>query len=230
MDPSDQLYNHPAGDGSLVSCRHCDLLQRLPELPPGGCARCTRCDEELWRPHKDSFNRTCALTIAAAILYLVANSVPMLALTVVGREASTTVLGGAQLLWFNGQEAVAALVLLTAVIAPGLQIGLMLAIMLGARHDHPRRWVGKLLRHHGVSRTWSMIEVMMLGVLVALVKIADYATVIPGVALFLFGALVFLLPAIQVSFDPREVWDRIEWVEAGLSSGLDGVREVQPRQ
>jgi paraquat-inducible protein A len=56
---------------------------------------------------------------------------------------------------------------------------------------------------------------MMLGVLVALVKIADYATVIPGVALFTLGGLVFVLAAMQASFDPREVWERIEWAEGG---------------
>ena len=54
----------------------------------------------------------------------------------------------------------------------------------------------------------------MLGVLVALVKIADYATVIPGVALFVLGALIFLLAGMQASFDRREVWQRIEWADA----------------
>jgi paraquat-inducible protein A len=73
--------------------------------------------------------------------------------------------------------------------------------------------VGTLLRHHPAKQTWSMIEVMMLGVLVALVKIADYATVIPGVALFVLWVLVFLSAGMQASFDPREVWERIRWVE-----------------
>jgi len=71
-----------------------------------------------------------------------------------------------------------------------------------------------LLRHHPTTRTWSMIEVMMLGVLVALIKIAELATVIPGVAMLALGALVFLLAAIQASFDPREVWRRVQWAEA----------------
>jgi paraquat-inducible protein A len=53
---------------------------------------------------------------------------------------------------------------------------------------------------------------MLIGVLVALTKIADYATVVPGLALFAVGGLVILLPAIQSSFDPREVWDRVRWV------------------
>src|SRR5262249_48921419 len=129
-------------------------------------------------------------------------------------SASTTVIGGAQQLWDDGRRVVAGLVLFTAVIAPALQIGFMLAIALGARRERPRAWVGTLLRHHPTTRTWSMVEVMLLGVLVALIKIADYATVIPGLALYSLGALVFLLAAMQASFDPREVWDRIEWVTA----------------
>jgi paraquat-inducible protein A len=207
------MYNQPIAERSLVSCPHCDLLQRLPELVPGASARCPRCNFELWRPRKDSLNRTLALTVAAAILYIVANTVPMLGLTVVGREAFTTVIGGAQHLWDDGRMTVAALVFLTAILAPALQIGFMLAIVIGAQFDPIPAWVGFLLRHHGTTRTWSMIEVMMLGVLVALTKIADYATVIPGLALFVLGALVFVLAGMQSMFDPREVWERIEWAQ-----------------
>lgn len=216
------MYNEPLADTTLIGCPHCDLLQRLPELAPGASARCPRCDKELWRPREDSLNRTLALGLAAAVLYIVANSVPMLGLTIVGRGASTTVIGGAQHLWDNGQQIVAVVVLFTAVIAPALQIGFMLAIVLGAHRERPPRWVGTLLRHHPTTRTWSMIEVMMLGVLVALVKIADYATVIPGIALFVLWVLVFLLAAMQSNFDSREVWERIQWAEAGTQPASAG--------
>jgi paraquat-inducible protein A len=221
------VYNQPVDDPALIACPHCDLLQRLPQLAPGGSARCPRCDKELRRRREDSLNRTLALTIAAAVLYLIANSVSMLGLTIVGRSASTTVIGGAEHLWQDGQEPVAVLVLFTAVIAPALQIGFMLAIVLGAERERPPRWVGTLLRHHPATRTWSMIEVMMLGVLVALIKIADYATVIPGTALFVLGALVFALAGMQVSFDPREVWERIEWAETGARHAAAGGRMIE---
>jgi paraquat-inducible protein A len=112
----------------------------------------------------------------------------------------------------------------TVVLAPALQIGLMLAIVLGALRASAPRWVGTLLRHHPTTGTWSMIEVMMLGVLIALVKIADYATVIPGVALFVLGALVFVLAAMQASFDPREVWEKIVWAEDGTRHTADDGR------
>jgi paraquat-inducible protein A len=207
------MYNHPLSDASLIACPHCDLLQRLPDLKPGESARCPRCDEELWRRHPHSLDRPLALTIAAAVLFVVANIDPMLGLRVVGREAFTTVFGGAEHLWNAGWEGVGVLVLFTAVVAPGLQIGLMLAILLGAQRERPSRWVGTLLRYYEQVSTWSMIEVMILGVLVALIKIADYAKVIPGLALFVLGALIFLIAAIESSVDSRDVWERIEWAE-----------------
>ena len=221
------MYNQPVDDPALVACLHCDLLQHLPDLAPAESARCPRCNKELWRRRHDSLNRTLALTLAAATLYAIANSVPMLGLTIVGRGASTTVIGGATHLYENGQELVGVLVLFTAVIAPALQIGFMLAIVLAAHRERPPTWVGTLLLHHPTTRTWSMIEVMMLGVLVALIKIADYATVVPGIALFVLWLLVFLLAAIQSTFDPREVWDRIQWAEANVRGGSAGERTAE---
>src|SRR5215467_3363707 len=102
----------------------------------------------------------------------------------------------------------------------------MLMIVLGAHREQPRRWVGTLLRHHPTTCTWSMIEVMMLGVLVALVKIADYATVIPGLALFVLGALIFLLAAMQANFDARDVWNRIEWARDGTHLSSENAQMV----
>jgi paraquat-inducible protein A len=208
-----EAYNEPVGDPSLIACQHCDLLQRLPELEPGASARCPRCNKELWRRREDSLNRTLALTLGAAVLYIIANSVPMLGLTIVGRDASTTVIGGAQHLWDNGQKLVGVLVLLTAVIAPALEIILMLAIVLGGMRPRPPRWVATMLRYHPTTRIWSMIEVMMVGVLVALVKIADYATVIPGIALFVLWVLVFVLAGMSASFDSTVVWKKIHWAD-----------------
>jgi len=182
---------------------------------------------ELWRRRDDKQHRILPLVLAAAVLYVIANTCPMLGLTAAGREAFTTVLGGAQQLWHDGREIVAGLVLLTAVIAPGLQIGFMLTIALVDRGARLPGWVGTLLRHHPTTRTWSMIEVMMLGVLVALIKIAELATVIPGLAMFALGALVFLLAAIQASFDPRAVWSRVEWAEAREPHGRAAERMAE---
>ena len=213
--PSRRIASHPVNqplpDAALVACPSCDLVQRLPEITPGGSARCPRCGTELWRRREDSLNRTLALTIAAAVLYLIANTVPMLGLSVVGRESFTTVIGGAEHLWQDGQKIVAVLVFLAAVLAPALQIGFLLVVLLGCRFKNPPAWLGLLLRHFPHTCTWSMIEVMLLGILVALTKIAELAHVIPGLALFALGGLVILLAAMQSIFDPQEVWSRVAW-------------------
>jgi paraquat-inducible protein A len=214
IEAGDAPYNQPLGDPALIACPDCDLVQRLPEVAPGASARCPRCDTELYRRRADSLNRALALAVTASILYAIANSTPMLGLSVVGRQAFTTVFGGAAQLWRDGREVVAGLVFFTAVIAPALQIAFVLGITLGARREAVPRWVAPLLRHQPTARTWSMLEVMMLGVLVALIKIAELATVIPGTAMYALGALIFVLAAMQASFDPREIWDRIEWAAA----------------
>ncbi|HTY89387.1 MAG TPA: paraquat-inducible protein A [Candidatus Acidoferrum sp.] len=206
--------NRALADVALVACPNCDLLQRLPAITPGQTACCWRCGTVLWRRRVDSLNRTLALAVAAAVLWMIANSVPMLGLTTVGREAFTTVIGGADLLWQHDQQIVAVLVFFAAVLAPALQIGVVLLVLLAARRERLPAWIGWVLRHLPLTRTWSMIEVMLLGVLVALTKIAEYATVIPGHALFALFALVFVLAAMQSSFDPREVWSRMEWAQA----------------
>jgi paraquat-inducible protein A len=220
--------NHPLPDPSLVACRHCDLLQRLPELPPGASARCPRCEKELWRRRPESLDRTLALGLAAGVLFAIANLTPMLGLEAVGRRATTTVFGGAEQLWLDGREIVAVLVFGTVILAPALQIALAIVVGLAARRDPVPRWVGALLRHHPTTRTWSMIEVLMVGVLVALIKIAELATVVPGIALWSLGALVFVLAAMQASFDPHEVWARIEWVDGGGPDPAPAAVEATP--
>src|SRR5689334_19150300 len=121
-------------------------MQRLPELGQGESARCPRCDKLLWRRGVDVLNRTLALTFAAGILYLIANLAPMIGLQIVGRQASTTVFGGVLQLWRDGRETVAVLVLFTVMIAPALQIGFLMGIVLGAQRPRPPHWVALLLR------------------------------------------------------------------------------------
>jgi len=220
--------NLPLADESLVACLDCDLLQRIPEIPAGASVRCPRCDRELWRHKPDSLNRTLALTLAALALYLIANTVPMLGLHAAGREAFTTVVGGAHQLWLDGQPVVSLLVLFAAVISPALQIAFLLLITIGCQSERPPAWVGMFLQHLHFTRTWSMIEVMLLGVLVSLTKIAEYASVVLGTALFALFALVILLAAIQSCFDPREVWQRIRWAEPAAQPLPAGNAEVKP--
>jgi paraquat-inducible protein A len=115
-------------------------------------------------------------------------------------------------MWEQGEKITAALIAIFAVIAPALQIGFLLAILLSVRRPPAPRWVGKLLRWAEIARDWSMVEVMLLGILVSLVKIAAIARVVPGAGIFAAGGLILLLTAMSSSFDPREAWSRVRWV------------------
>jgi paraquat-inducible protein A len=187
------------------------MLQSIPALPPGGAARCQRCGHTLAVDKPDSLERTLSLTVAAAIVFLIANFSPLMGLSAVGRRASTTILGGAQEMWLQGNEITAVLVAFCTVIAPAIHIGFMLTVLLAVRRPPAPSWVGMLLRWLEWQYPWAMIEVMMLGVLVALIKIAELATVIAGIGMYGVGALMALFAAMKVSFDPREAWARIRW-------------------
>ncbi|HSR10156.1 MAG TPA: paraquat-inducible protein A, partial [Thermodesulfobacteriota bacterium] len=140
-----------------------------------------------------------------------ANVWPMMALSAVGRTSSTTVIGGVERMWQEGEPVTALLVAFCVIVAPAVQISFMLALLIAIRRSPAPEWAGDLLRWFEFHQPWAMVEVMMLGVLVSLVKIADLATVIPGVGMFSLGALIFLFTGITASFDPEKAWERIRW-------------------
>jgi paraquat-inducible protein A len=212
---------------NIVACPECDLLQRIPALPPGGTARCPRCGHAIATSKPDSLERTLAFTVAAAIVLIIANVTPLMGLSAVGRQASTTIIGGAYEMWRQGQEITAFLVLFCTAVAPAVHVGCMLAILLAAKRPPAPTWVGALLRLAEFHQPWAMVEVMMLGILVALVKIAELATVIPGIGMFAIGVLVVLIAAMTVSFEPCEVWTRVEWTNGHVPQSANPGR-LQP--
>ena len=205
----------------IVACPGCDLLQRVPPLSGNSRARCQRCGESLGTSSSDSRERPLALAVAAAITLVVANTTPLMGLRVAGRAASTTLIGGAHQMWLQGQQITAIVVAICAVIAPASYIAFMLIVLLAMRRPRVPRWVGDPLRWAGRVRIWSMDEVMMLGVLVALIKIAQLATVVPGPGMYAVFVLIILLAAIMTTFDPREVWRRVQWADDTQASVRD---------
>jgi paraquat-inducible protein A len=124
-------------------------------------------------------------------------------------------------MWQQGAPITATIVAFCAVIAPGIYTLFMLTVLLAARRPPAPHWVGELLRSAQSMQSWSMNEVMVLGIMVALIKIAGMATVDPGIGMLAVGALVVLFPAIMLTFDPHEVWKRVEWVDGGMPLAPD---------
>lgn len=196
-----------------VACPDCDLLQRLPELPCGGKARCARCGRTVAARSSDPIDHPLALTVTALLVLIIANTAPLMGLSAVGRHASTTVIGGAYQMWLQGQELTAVIVAFCAVIAPAGYVLFMLTVLLAVRRPPAPQWVGEMLCWADSMQPWSMMEVMLLGILVALIKIAELATVEAGIGMYAVGVLVLLFPAVMVSVDPDEIWQRVQWAD-----------------
>ena len=196
-----------------VACPECDLLQRLPELPLGGKARCLRCRYTLAARPNASPDRALALTITAVIAFILAHTTSLMGLSAVGRASSTTIFGGVLQMWEDGQRITAMIVMFCAGIAPGAYLLFMLTVLIAVRRPPAPLWVGEMMRWGHHMQPWSMNEVMILGILVSLIKIAELATVEAGIAMYAMGALVVLFPAIGLALDPREAWRRIEWAD-----------------
>ena len=195
---------------SLVACPDCDLLNRL-DGPAAATLLCARCGAVLRRHRPDSIDRTLALVVAALLLFALANAFPFLAMQTGGLVQETTLLSGVHELWRQDLRLLAALVFCTCVLVPAAQlIGLgtiLLPLRLGRR---PPPGATRILRLVQAAAPWGMMEVFMLGILVALVKLGHMATIVPGVSVFSFAALIVVMAAALSTLDPALVWARLD--------------------
>ena len=195
---------------SLVACPDCDLLNRL-DGPAAATLLCARCGAVLRRHRPDSIDRTLALVVAALLLFALANAFPFLAMQTGGLVQETTLLSGVHELWRQDLRLLAALVFCTCVLVPAAQlIGLgtiLLPLRLGRR---PPPGAARILRLVQAAAPWGMMEVFMLGILVALVKLGHMATIVPGVSVFSFAALIVVMAAAFSTLDPVLVWARLD--------------------
>jgi paraquat-inducible protein A len=195
---------------SLVACHDCDLLHRLGHVAEGATALCRRCGGVLRRRRRNSVERTLALAFASAILFAIANAFPFLAFDMRGQVTQTTLLTGVFDLWEQGVWEIAALVGLTAVLAPLLQISLLLYVLLPVQLGRLPWRMAHTLRLLRRIQPWSMMEVFLVGILVAVTKLVDMAQVVPGLALWAFALLIVVLAGATASFDPEALWERLE--------------------
>jgi paraquat-inducible protein A len=193
----------------LCACHECDLLQRKVPLAPGQSARCRRCGAQLYHAPRDTLDRTLAFSLAAFILFAVANMYPILGLSIQGKHTETTLIGAVLELQKQGMGMMAGLVLFTTFVVPAMELSGLLFVLLPLKLNKKIRGQAAAFRLIQALRPWGMIEVLMLGILVALVKLAHMATVQPGWSLWLFGAFIFVMAATAASLDSEEIWLRL---------------------
>lgn len=190
----------------VIACEKCDALHGRSRLARREVAHCRRCGSELQRHPGGQYRRILPLTVACLILFMIANSFPIVEIEVRGIASQTTLLGAVIALSEDVRAPVALLVLATTMLFPLLQLAALFYLLTAPRAAGPPVGFDRLVRTIQSLRPWGMIEVFLLGALVAIVKLSSMAVVVPGVALWAFVALTLLLTAV-ISFDPRLLWD-----------------------
>jgi paraquat-inducible protein A len=194
----------------LIACHECDLVHQLGDVPLGGAARCARCGSPLYRPKRDSINRTLALTMTGLLLFIIANTNPFLGFKIGVQIRETILATGIYQLYQQDMPMIATLVLFTVVIVPALSLVSMLYILVPLQMKMVPRHLARVFRLLGFLKPWGMLEIFMLGILVSAVKLGKMATIIPGVALFAFLALIFVQAAMAVTLDSHLIWEQLD--------------------
>jgi paraquat-inducible protein A len=195
---------------SVIVCPSCDLAHRIGVAPASKGTRCARCRAPLQRPEIGNIDTAIALSLCALVLFFLSNAYPLVTIQVNGTTRATTLLGAAWGLYAQGHAGLAALVFLTTVAGPFLQIASLLYLLLPLRRAREAPGQNTIFRLLAQVRPWTFVEVFMLGVLVALVRLSAYALVIPGVALWSCGLLMLTLAALTSRTTPGQFWS---WVE-----------------
>lgn len=193
----------------LVACHHCDLLQRLPPERGRGRVRCRRCGSVLHHLGRDYVGVPLALGLAALVLFSISNLYPLLDFGLQGRHDQTYLLAGIRELYAQGRPVLGSVVLFTTVIAPALQIALLIHLYLPLALGRRPAAFASALRLLQLTIPWSMLEIFLLGVLVASVKLAEQATIVAGPAAWSLGALVVVLATAATTVHPHRLWDRV---------------------
>ena len=195
---------------SLVACQGCDLLHRRDAVPRGQRASCRRCGTELDLGAAGAHHRVVPLTLAALVLLVFANSADLMSFRVGRLQETELVLSGPFELAEQGYHTLALLVGLTTFVVPALRLGSLLWVMTSLRRRTELAGARLALRLVGWLRDWSMLDIFLLGAIVAWIKLSDMAHVAMAAGFWACCALVVVTSAALSAFDPREAWDSLE--------------------
>ena len=197
-----------AASEAVLSCETCGLVQRTGPLEPGSVAECIRCGSELTSRSWGGVEVTAALTLAALVLYVPANLYPILSMNLYGNYSENTVWDGVVSLMQYDQYFVAIVVFLASIVIPLLKLLGLFFLVASVKWGNDRRLRTKIYKFIDVIGPWAMLDVFLLAILVALVKLGDLAKVIPGPGLLAFTCMVVLTILASQSFDPKLIWNK----------------------
>ncbi|KEQ16318.1 paraquat-inducible protein A [Endozoicomonas numazuensis] len=191
-------------------CPDCDLMLKAPVFGKDPAYRqqavCPRCSCVLESHRPAGIQRCLALVVTGLLLFLPANYYPVLSMDILGNEQQSTIFGGVIALYQESYGAISMLVLLSAILIPLLRLLILLQVMVAAIKGWGRGLSRSLLRLYVHLKEWGMMEIYFLGALVAVIKLADMASVQAGVGLYCFAGLMLCELIISLNLNEHEIW------------------------
>jgi paraquat-inducible protein A len=201
-----------AARSGLVSCHSCSLLVRRPSVPGRMQVRCPRCGAHIHQRTPNCIVRTWALLIAALIFYIPANLLPVTITTYLGSTQSDTIMSGVIFFMQTGSWGIALIIFVASIVVPIAKLivlsGLLISIQRRSRWRPEERT--RLYRITELVGRWSMLDVFVVAVLVALVRLGYLTTIEAGSGIVFFAAVVVITMIAAMTFDPRLIWDVLE--------------------
>ncbi|MGD9018872.1 MAG: paraquat-inducible protein A [Desulfuromonadales bacterium] len=196
----------------LVSCHDCHLLSRMPKTSGRGTAHCPRCGGELHQRKTNSIARTWALVIAAMVFYIPANVLPMTITSAIGTVSADTIMSGVIYFMQHGSWEIALIIFTASVFVPFLKFIILIYLLLSVQFKRVRqpKNLTRLYRFTEAIGRWSMLDIYVVTILVALVKLGFLANIEAGPAALYFALVVVTTMVAAESFDPRLIWDVVE--------------------
>ncbi|SNB79373.1 paraquat-inducible protein A [Arboricoccus pini] len=197
------------GPRRLIACHECGSVHAIAGLPVDRVAHCRTCDSPLTSGKRSEPESLLAIYLAAAVLVVVAHSFPIMGLDIQGKTQTATLVTGPAMLIQQGMWPLGLLVVIVVSVIPSLRI-LSNILILGPITIGRRPWAGAwLMRLGGSLKPWSMMEIMLLGLIVAYVKLIDLASVQLGLSLYAFVGVILLLLLADLITEPAVIWDKI---------------------
>ncbi|MFT6558881.1 paraquat-inducible protein A [Sneathiella sp.] len=197
---------------ALIACPECDLLHTTPVLDSGDIGRCCRCDAILFRHQLNGLNRPLAFAATGLIFFFLANLFPILIFEMNGNMQVNRLIDGAVEFLDSSYWMLGILVLISSALAPLLVllflIGILLPLKLGVAPLWPETQI-RMLEH---VRPWAMAEIFVLGIMVAFVKLGDFAEVNIGLSMIAFMCMVATTVMAYISLDQDILWERLALV------------------
>ncbi len=202
-----------AASSGLAACHTCGRVS------PVGLGKCPRCGSGLHLRKHNSIRTTIALMLAAAALYVPANVLPIMTVIELGDVSTNTIVSGISTFWRQGAYPIALVIFTASILIPLLKIvalGWLCLAASGKLHPSPGM-LGKVYWFTELLGRWSMIDIFVVGILVALVQLGHYMTITPGPGALAFAGVVVLTMLAAMSFDPRLLWDRMDQLDSNQS-------------